>query len=217
MRTLSKTAVALGLVVLMSGPVLARQGQRRGGGWGGLPMLLSNASVQQELKLDPVQIEKAKQVVEKMRKKWAAGRESLESLEGEERAKRFHELSTEVHDATNTAVKEFLTKEQLHRLHQIHYQLIGAKAFEDAHVQKKLDLTDEQKSSIDSILHAFNHEARSIHHRSKADHEAAWAKISELNKETLAKIEAKLTPEQKAAYEKLLGTPFELKREAPSH
>ena len=67
MRTLSKTIVALGLVALMAGPALAQQGRGGGGGrgyggGGGLGMLLSNASVQQELKLDATQIEKAKEV-----------------------------------------------------------------------------------------------------------------------------------------------------------
>ena len=66
MRTLSKTIVALGLVALMAGPALAQQGRGGGGGrgfgGGGIGMLLSNASVQQELKLDATQIEKAKEV-----------------------------------------------------------------------------------------------------------------------------------------------------------
>ena len=67
MRTLSKTIVALGLVALMAGPALAQQGRGGGGGrgfggGGGIGMLLSNASVQQELKLDATQIEKAKEL-----------------------------------------------------------------------------------------------------------------------------------------------------------
>ena len=71
MRTLSKTIVALGLVALMAGPALAQQGRGggRGMGGGGIGMLLSNASVQQELKLDATQIEKAKELSTKPAKR----------------------------------------------------------------------------------------------------------------------------------------------------
>src|SRR3954465_6004994 len=64
MRTLSRTCVALGLVALLSGPALAQQGRGggRGMGGGGHGLLLGNPSVQQELKLDAAQIEKAKEL-----------------------------------------------------------------------------------------------------------------------------------------------------------
>ncbi len=80
MRTLSKTIVALGLVALLAGPVMAQQGRGggRGFGGGGLGMLLSNASVQQELKLDATQIEKAKEVADKAREKVTATRIAAE-------------------------------------------------------------------------------------------------------------------------------------------
>src|SRR5208283_5086355 len=91
MRTLSKTIVALGLVALTAGPALAQQGRGGGGGrgfgggGGNIGMLLSNPGVQQELKLEPAQIEKAKEVADKAREKLTASRESLHSLQGEER------------------------------------------------------------------------------------------------------------------------------------
>ena len=39
------------------------------------------------------------------------------------------------------------------------------------------------------------------------------AKIAELRKATLAKVEAKLTDEQKTTWKELLGAPFEIKFE----
>src|SRR5271157_3198135 len=140
MRTLSKTIVALGLVALMAGPALAQQ--RRGGGGGrgffgggNIGWLLSNASVQQELKLDTTQIEKAKEVAEKAREKFTASRESLQSLQGDERFKKRAELNKEVNEEVNKSVGAFLSKDQIHRLHQIHHQVQGAQAFTEEHVQ----------------------------------------------------------------------------------
>src|SRR5208337_1607839 len=220
MRMLSKTIVALGLVALMAGPALAQQGRGGGGGrggfGGGIGMLLSNASVQQELKLDATQIEKAKEVAEKAREKFTASRESLRSLEGDARVKKMQELNKEANEEANKAVGAFLSKDQIHRLHQIHHQVQGAQAFTDEHVQTKLKLTDAQKSDIDSIVQASNMEMRSLYQNMQSDPEGTRAKLTEHRKETLAKVESKLTSEQKTAYKEMLGAPFEIKYEPRS-
>ena len=217
MRTLSKTIVALGLVAVMAGPALAQQGRGGGGGrgfgGGNIGMLLSNASVQQELKLDATQIEKAKEVAEKAREKFTASRESLQSLEGDARVKKMQELNKEANEEANKAVAAFLSRDQIHRLHQIQHQVQAAQAFTDEHVQSRLKLTDAQKSDIDSIVQASNTEMRSLFQNMQSDPEGTRAKIDEHHKETLAKVESKLTDEQKTAYKELLGAPFKIKHE----
>ena len=47
----------------------------------------------------------------------------------------------------------------------------------------------------------------------QSDPEATQAKLAEHRKETLAKVESKLTDEQKTAYKEMLGAPFEIKHE----
>jgi len=217
MRMLSKTIVALGLVALMAGPALAQQGRGGGGGrggfGGGIGMLLSNASVQQELKLDATQIEKAKEVADKAREKFTASRESLQSLEGDARFKKMQELNKEVNEEANKAVAAFLSKDQIHRLHQIQHQVQGAQSFTDEHVQSRLKLTDAQKGEIDSIVQASYTEMHSLYQNMQSDPEGTRAKLHEHRKETLAKVESKLTDEQKTAYKEMLGAPFEIKYE----
>ncbi len=215
MRTLCKTIVALGLVALMAGPAMAQQGRGggRGGFSGGLGMLLSNASVQQELKLDATQTEKAKEVAEKAHAKFAANRESLEGLRGEARFKKMQELNKEVNAEVNKEIEAFLTKEQIHRLHQIQRQVQGGHAFADEHVQNQLKLTDAQKTEIHEIVHASTVEGHKLWEDSHGDREAMMAKMAEHRKETLAKVESKLTDEQKAGWREMLGAPFEIKWE----
>jgi hypothetical protein len=213
MRTMSKTIVALGVVAFLAAPALAQQGRGGGGRFGGAAMLLSNASVQQELKLDAGQIEKAKAVAEKARDKFMAARDSLQNLQGEERAKKQRELASEVNSETHKAVKEFMKPEQVKRLYQITHQQQGPFAFTDEHVQKHLKLTDAQKSDIEGIVQASGQEMRKIFQENQDDRQAAMAKVTELRKETLAKVESKLTDEQKASYKEMLGAPFEVKYE----
>src|SRR5271165_5673796 len=215
MRTLSKTIVALGLVALMAGPALAQQGRggrggRGFGGGGGIGMLLSNASVQQELKLDATQIEKAKELSTKLREKVTA---ATQGLEGQERFTKMREMSTALNTEANTSAKEFLKPEQLHRLHQIYHQVQGAQVFADEHAQAHLKLTDAQKSDIHSILEASNTEMQSLRQNFQSDPEGTRAKMTEHRKETISKIEGKLTDEQKTTYKEMLGAPFEIKFE----
>jgi hypothetical protein len=177
---------------------------------GGYGMLLSNASVQQELKLDAAQIEKAKELGDKAREKINA---ATSGLEGQERFAKMREISKELDEDANKSMKEFLKPEQITRVHQIRNQVRGAQAFTDEHVQKKLKLTDSQKSEIDGIVQESGEKQRSIFSENQGDREAMMAKMTELRKETLSKIENKLTDEQKSTWKEMLGSPFEIKFE----
>jgi len=210
---MTKTIVALGVVAFLAAPAMAQQGRGGGRGFGSPANLLGNASVQQELKLDAGQIEKAKEVAAKAREKMTAARESLQSLEGEERDKKMRELMAESNADTHKAVKDFMKPEQMKRFYQIVHQAQGAQAFTDEHVQKHLKITATQKSEIEGIVQASGQEGRKIFQENQGDAEGIRTKFTELRKETLAKVESKLTDEQKASYKELLGAPFEVKYE----
>jgi hypothetical protein len=216
MRTVSKTIVALGLVALMAGPALAQVGKGAGGGrgfgGGGIGALLSNKSVQEELKLDATQVEKATKVANAAREKVTA---ALQGLEGQERFTKMREISKGINDEVNASIKDFLSKEQIHRLHQIQHQVQGAQAFTDEHVQTRLKLTDAQKSEIEGIVTESREKSRAIFQENQSDREAAMAKMTELRKETMSKIESKLTDEQKTTWKEMLGTHFEIKFDRP--
>jgi hypothetical protein len=185
-------------------------GRGMGFGGGGIAMLLSNTSVQQELKLDATQVDKAKALATKIREKVTA---ATSGLEGQEKFAKMREMGKELNDEANKVAKEFLAPEQVKRLHQIQHQVQGAQAFTDEHVQSKLKLTDSQKSDIDAVVQASNTEMRELFQNMQSDPEGTRAKITQHRKDTLAKIEAKLTDEQKTTYKEMLGAPFEIKFE----
>ena len=215
MRTLSKSVMTLGLAALLAAPVMAQQG--RGGfgfgGQGGMAMLLSNASVQEELKLDDAEKAKAREISEKAREKFTEAREELQGLSQEERGPKMRELAREVEASAMASAKEAFKPEQLKRLHQISLQVAGASAFEREPFQKRLGITDEQKTEIASIIKASNEEIREIFQDAGDDRRAAMEKVREQRKETLAKVEAKLTSEQKTKYAEALGDHFDIKYE----
>jgi hypothetical protein len=210
MRAFFSTVLALGLVALLAGQATAQgQGRRGFGGMGGYGMLLGNASVQKELKLEDQQVEKAKGVAEKIRNEMNS---KLEGLEGQERFTKMREIGPELNESALKSASEFLKPEQIARLKQISVQVRGAMAFSDAEVAKKLNLTDSQKTDIQQVIQDSRSEMPS-REDFQNDREAATQKMREVNKATLAKAESKLNDEQQKTWKELLGAPFEIKFE----
>jgi len=214
MRTMFSTLVGLSLVALIAGPAAAQQGRGGFGRGGGLASLLGNESVQKELKLNDDQTTKAKETSEKiggeMREKFTA---LGSDLSPEERREKMTAINTEINEATLKAVGEYLKPEQITRLKQISYQQRGAQAFSDPEVAKKLSITEGQKSEIQSIIQESFGKMGEIRTQHEGDREGMMKAMTELRKETLAKVEKKLNDEQQKTWKELLGSPFEVKYE----
>jgi hypothetical protein len=208
------TLVGLSLVALVAGPAAA-QGQGRGFGRGGsLAGLLGNESVQKELKLDDAQTTKAKETSEKI---GAEAREKFtalgQDLSQEERREKMMAITHEINEATLKAVGEYLKPEQITRLKQISYQQRGASALTDPEVAKKLNISDSQKTEIQSVVQESFGKMNTIRTEHEGDREGMMKAMTELRKETLAKAEAKLNDEQQKTWKELIGSPFEVKYE----
>jgi Spy/CpxP family protein refolding chaperone len=224
MRSVCQGIVVLGLAALLAGQAEAQRGGGRfGGGFGG--SLLDNQSVQKELKLTDDQIKKVKEVTQSVRDKH---REELDALRKQgaqaDREKR-QELFRTIGEETNKALAEVLTPEQNKRYKEITLQQRGAQAFNDEEVQKTLKLTDEQKEKIKTINEDAAKERRELFPRrggaggggppNPAAFEEMRKKMTALNKETMEKVTAVLTDDQKKAWKDLVGAPFEIKFEPP--
>jgi hypothetical protein len=210
MKTMFRTCLGLGLVVLLAGPAMA-QGRGFGRGFGGgYGMLLTNASVQKELKLDDKQVEKAKEVADKAREEMQEKGQGLQDLEPQERRAKMMEIGREVNASTLKAAGEFLKPEQIARLKQISYQQQGLMAFNDLEVAKKLNLTDSQKGDIQEINREVMEGMRGLfsQDQSPEERQEAMKKVNAIRKEALTKAESKLNDEQQKTWKELLGAPF---------
>jgi hypothetical protein len=212
MRYLFRTLLGLGLVALLAGPAAA-QGRGFGRMGGNLAFLLSNESVQKELKLDDKQVDKAKELAEKTREEMQEKFQGLQDLSQDERRAKIMEIGREMNASILKAAGEFLKPEQITRLKQISYQQRGAMAFNDPEVQKKLNLTDSQKSQIQGLIQESFAQMPS-REEFQDDREAAMKKAREVSKTTLTKAEAKLNDEQQKTWKELLGVAFEVKYES---
>lgn len=212
MRTFGIMALTLGAAVVITAPTAQAQGFR--GGFGGAGFggygLLSNKSVQQELKLEGEQAEKVSKIVSEI---GAKTREKLQDIPQEERREKSAGIQRAANEEIKAAVKGDLKAEQITRLEQIIRQNQGLQAFADPTIAEKLSLTGDQKAKIREIGQEITEKSRELFQSAGEDRQAAMGKFQALRKEALEKVVASLTDDQKKGWKELTGEPFEIKFE----
>ncbi|HTU19505.1 MAG TPA: hypothetical protein VMG10_15700 [Gemmataceae bacterium] len=203
MKRLAQITLAAAVVAMAVTPALAQQRQRPGGRFGGFGGgtlgLLTQKSVQDELKLSDEQVTQVKELQEKQR----GNRADFQGLSREEIQKKMAERRK----AENEAVAKILKPEQLKRVKQIALQQPGA--IGNPEVAKALKITDEQKGQIREIQMKAFEEMRGL-----GRDEEARTKRQELMKKTNEKVLGVLTDEQKTKLKEMQGPKFTGKIEA---
>jgi Spy/CpxP family protein refolding chaperone len=209
------------LAVAFTAPALA-QG-RRGGGGGGFgggmggfgiseSQLLQSAQVQKELELVDDQVAKIKEI---------AGDRSafsgLRDLSNDERREKMAAAAK----AQKEKLDAVLLPAQQARLAEIMLQVRGAGALNEADVQAKLGLTDEQKTQLKTVqdenrkamgeLFAGGGGGRDASQEERA---ANREKRTKAQAEANEKLLAVLTGEQKSKFEQMQGKKIEIDRAA---
>lgn len=183
---------------------------------GGPAMLLSNTSVQKELKLSEEQVKKVKEfTAAQMQKVQEVIQEALNGGGPPDREK-MQEMMKSGTEAAEKFVKDTLKPEQQKRLKQISTQQMGLGAFANEEIAKALKITDEQKDKIKGLINEHRQDLQDLG-RDRFTQEG-MAKLKTLNKQYMDKVTEWLTADQKTAWKELLGEPFEVKPEprAPS-
>jgi hypothetical protein len=214
MAHFGKSLAALGMVLVLAGSVQAQgQGRGRGGFGGGGAMLLSNKSVQEELKVSSDQAAKLNTLSESLRSKAQAENAKLQDLSKEDQREKRQALGKSMNEEMNKELKDILKPDQQKRFQQIALQTRGAQAFADPEIQAKLGLTDDQKTKIKGIDDEAGNQRRELFQGFANDREGTMAKMRQLNKETQEKVTAVLTDSQKKTWKDMTGEPFEVKFE----
>ena len=214
-------AFVMGAVLLTAAHAQAAEGRRRGGMMRGSFLgLLRMEKVQQELKLSEEQVDKLRQIGEKLRaemgEQWAGLREIEDR---QQRRAKMTELGNQLDEKVRAQVREVLAREQMMRLYQIRLQVRGAVyGLNNRFVAGRLNLTDEQKQKAAELQKATQEQvSAAMSGLRDLSQEQRRAKMAEL-REQLRKIRDEanekalglLTGEQKEAFEKMKGEKIEL-------
>lgn len=185
--------------------------------------LLQNESVQKELKLTEEQFGKlmaaGREFEEKHRREiagWMAEKDPAARIEKRAR------LDKEAMAVFLPLVKKVLEPAQTERLDQIELQVQfrshGGATLLRPDIARDLDLTDDQKKSLQDVLKELGKRRHEAFEAAKADPEKrveALKKSRALEKEATEKALGLLNTVQKKQWQEKLGEPFELKIAAP--
>lgn len=216
MRTFLKLAAAFGLAVCLASSANAQgQGGGRGMGGGGGLNLLTNKSVQKELKLTDEQIEKATKASVELTEKFAERRAELRDMEPAERQEKSAAMNKEIGVESKKAMEIILKPEQTKRFDQIALQVQGYRAFNVPETQTKLKLTDEQKTKIKEMADEAQAQMREIFQSAQngGDRAEMMKKMTEFNKTMNEKAASMLTDDQKKNWKEMTGEPFTVVQE----
>jgi hypothetical protein len=213
MRSLALRSLAVGAILLLASPAFAQGRQGRGGGFGGPQdpaLVILQAPVQEEIKLDATQKGDLQKVQEKMR---TSMREAFQSASGDrEKMQEAMKAVTETTKKDVEKVKESLKPEQAKRLHQLEIQVAGIRAFENPDVQKQLNLNDKQKADIKEITEGIAKDSQELRTGAQGDQakrQEAQRKIAAITKEGTEKVSGLLTEDQKKTWTELVGEKFD--------
>jgi Spy/CpxP family protein refolding chaperone len=197
MKRLVPLALALAVVALAATAV---QAQPRGPGFGGGTLfLLTQKSVQEELKMSDEQVKKVTELEAKQREAFRDFRD----LSREERQKKFEEMAK----ANTKAIGEILKEDQLKRVKQISLQQQGLRALANPEVADALKLTDEQKDKVKAVGEEARKEMQALF-GAGLERDEARKKMEEIRKASDEKLMGILTDEQKTKFKELQGEPF---------
>lgn len=163
------------------------------------------AAAVQQLGLSKEQVTKIGQIVKDYR---ADVRDAIKS-EGTAETKKA-KVQT-LRDQAITALGGVLTADQMEKARQMGLieKVLSPRKFHRGHarralwVSKQLNLSDQQKADIKSIMQGSRTQGKAIFSDTTLSKEAKRAKLQQLRQDTFAKIKALLTPEQQQKIEEL--------------
>jgi hypothetical protein len=201
MKTLGLLVVTLGMASIVA-PSAFGQG------------LLTNKSVQKEMKVNDEQLKKIDALTRVLSKQRTIEVSKLQRMPvtPQERRAKLRDLTWEIHDAEVKIMSDFLKPEQVKRFEQITVQHAGLFAFSTPPVQRRLKLTEQQLTKVTIIRDEASQRDGSrteLLEKSVKDPEAK-KKTAEVEKQTMEKIVALMSDEQKATWKDLTGEPFEV-------
>jgi hypothetical protein len=208
-----KVLLTVGLVVTTTGVVRAQhEGHHDAAGI--QAALLTNRSVQKELKLNGAQVEIVASLAKDVAAKGRAAALEFKALPDSERREKMQVLMTAVCAEAMSTLRDVITAEQFKRFDQIVLQQRGIMAFADVDIQGKLQLTSEQKDRLHGLAMDLHGQMRSLSQNAGAEkmrevHEQGMV----LHRKAFDQAVATLTAEQRTTWTELTGDHFDVKFE----
>ncbi len=163
-------------------------------------MMLSEKSVQTDLKLTAAQNKKVNAAMTKQNQSM----QSTFNLKPDQRLQKMQEIM----QGSDKAADEILTADQKKRIKQISLQVQGSQAFTSAEVVSELKLSEEQQSKIKAIQENIGKQMGEMFQGKKLTPQAFEKKMAEIKKNSADQARNMLTSEQASTWSEMTGAPF---------
>ncbi len=211
MQAVFRAMLAVGTAAALVGTALAQQGLRGPGVALGGFNLIAEPAVRKELNLSEAQAKQADAVAAKMARRFQTDMAKLKGLSTEEQMKRLPTVAGPHYDEGMKALRGFLKPEQLDRFDQILFQQRGAVAMLEPEIAKVLRLTNDQARKVAELVADARNQQSEAAKTAKAEPKAVAPKMQAIAKDLNSKAVALLSDDQKKAWDRLTGLPFDPK------
>jgi hypothetical protein len=171
----------------------------------------SDPAIRRELKLNDTQYERLtrdySQAWETYNKNFA---ELKKDLTEEQQRKQMQELSNSFYGTFNKGVDEvFADPVARSRYNRLYWQYRGYSAFDDPVIEKKLDLTAEQRAAIRRYEAEYDQQLRDMRRDYAKDRAGVTKRYGTWWQQTRDRINETLTPQQRTTWAEFVGDPYD--------
>lgn len=183
----------------------------RGFGMGSGFGLLMMPEVQKEIGLTEQQIQQIQQLMMEQREQMQALMQQMRDATPEQRQK----LMEQATQKWDQGMSKILQPAQKARLRELQLQAEGSMALMRPDVAKELNLSEEQKKKISSIMEQYRQKQMQLWQQGagpNVDRQAMFQQIQQLRQQMDKELVAVLTAQQQEQWKKMLGKPFQFPR-----
>jgi hypothetical protein len=174
----------------------------------------SDPAVQKHLNLTPDQLGQLNKTYEKSWNDYNIGLKGLANLPEQQRAAQTQELSNGFNKGLLEPATGFLNAQQMERFNQLHLQAQGHGAFDNADVQQKLNLSTEQRGTLQQIGAQYSRTLNDAAKGFPTNTQDAQRRYAELHRQYQAQVDAVFNPQQRQLWRAMSGDPYPLPPDA---
>lgn len=173
------------------------------------PAIYQRNDVSTSLNLNQQQIDNLNKLSEQTRAQYQESYNSLRTLNDSERFAREQELNRKYYGDWNMGARNVFNENQWNRYQQLNYQHDGFNAFYEPNIQKRLNLTADQKKTLDEQRIWSEQQLREINRSGAIDATKGAQMYRDYWKEREERFNKFLTPEQRTAWAEIIGERYE--------
>jgi hypothetical protein len=172
--------------------------------------LFANPDVARALGLTQNQVSSLRATAARLRQDLEDQLARIKDLRGDERARRLREINDQYDAHWGKEAAGVLTPRQMARYRQLELQARGPEAFTDARVQKKLNLTAQQRQKLEALRQRYQRQMSELDQGSRGGKdEAAY------RKQFFQEANALLDAGQRRSWRELIGEDFNFTPKLP--